>query len=438
MKQIILVILVLTGININAQNFDKYKMDSLFTLIETNQKGMGSLSIFQNGEEVYQNSFGFASIEENIKASHKTKYRIGSISKTYTATIIMQLIEEGKLDLSSKLSQYYPEVKNSERITIAYLLKHRSGIFNFTNSEDDQSWMKQQISKEKLVTKLVDYGSSFEPNEKAEYSNANYVFLSFIAEKIENKNFSEILKERICVPCSLKRTYYGSKISVKNNEALSYTKLNDWEIAAETDMSVSVGAGAIVSNSTDINNFLNCLFSYKVVSKKTLEIMMEIQDGYGIGMFQVPFYDKKAFGHTGGIDGFQSNAFYFPEEKVSVAYTSNGVVMPTNDILIGALSIYFGNYYTMPEFKEALQLKSEDLDKYLGIYSSPTFPLKITISKKENVLIAQATGQPSFPLEAYEKDKFKFDQAMLKMEFIPNEEKMILRQRGGEYELIKE
>ncbi len=157
-----------------------------------------------------------------------------------------------------------------------------------------------------------------------------------------------------------------------------------------------------------------------------------------MGVFQVPFGDKKSFGHTGGIDGFQSNAFLFPTERVSIAYISNGVTMPVNDILIGVLSIYFGKSYDLPVFTDALHLKSEELDKYLGIYSSLSFPLKITITKEKNVLIAQATGQPSFSLEAYEEHKFKFDQALLKLEFIPSESKMILRQGGSEFILERE
>ena len=437
-KQVLITLLLFLSIIVKAQEFDRAKMDSLFALIETNQKGMGSISIFNDGKEAYQNSIGFVSIQDNLKSNRKSKYRIGSISKTFTATIIMQLVAKNKLSLSSKLSEYYPEIENSDGISIEYLLKHRSGIFNFTNAEDYTSWMEQPISKEELITKITANGSSFEPNSKAEYSNSNYVLLSFIAEKITSTDYSELIQSKICEPCALKNTNYGSFISVKNNEALSYNRLTGWELATETDMSVPVGAGAIISTPTDLNLFLHCLFTNKVINQTGLDKMIEIEDGYGIGMFKVPFYDKFAFGHTGGIDGFQSNAFYFPNEKVSVSYLSNGAVMPLNDILIGALSIYFGKNYSLPEFAETLQLTTEDLDKYLGVYSSPTFPLKITITKNGSALLAQATGQPYFPLEAYEVDKFKFDQAMLKIEFNPAENLLVLLQGGGTFELKKE
>ncbi|MFO7827755.1 MAG: serine hydrolase domain-containing protein [Bacteroidales bacterium] len=438
MKTKLLGLALFIGLNIQAQDFDQAKMDSLFSTIEINEKGMGSISIFKNGNEVYQNSIGFTSIEENIPLTNQTKFRIGSVSKTFTATIVMKLIEQGKISLDDKLGNYFPEILNSETITIEHLLKHRSGIYNFTSAEDYVTWMEQPITRDELVEKIVSHGSVFEPDEKTEYSNSNYVLLSFIIEDITGKNFSEILSDFITQPCKLNDTYLGSKINLSQNEADSYTMLKDWKMSTETDMSVPMGAGAIVSTPTDLNRFLYCLFNHQLISAESLDKMTNIQDGMGLGIFQVPFYDKKAFGHTGGIDGFQSNAFFFPKENISVAYLSNGVVMPMNDILIGVLSIYFGRDYDLPEFKEPLELSSEELDKYLGVYSSLDFPLKLTISIEDNILIGQGSGQPSFALEAYDKHKFKFDQASLKIEFIPNEDKLILQQGGGVFELTKE
>lgn len=212
--------------------------------------------------------------------------------------------------------------------------------------------------------------------------------------------------------------------------------MNSWEFATETDMSIPLGAGGVVSCPTDLNIFFNNLFSYKMVSEKSLNIMKKITGNLGIGLFKIPFYNKHAFGHNGGIDGFQSIAGYFSEEKVSIAYITNGVVMPMNDIIIGALSIYFGREYSIPEF--SFKPDSKNLDKYPGIYSSAGFPLKVTITKKGNTLMGQATGQSSFPLEGYKTHKFKFDQAGLKLEFFPEEDTMILKQGGKEFKLVKE
>jgi len=418
--------------------FNRAKMDSLFAKIDEEKQGMGSIAIAKHGKLVYQNTFGYADIGENIPANATTTYRIGSISKTFTAAIIMQLVEEGKLTLDTKLSEYFPQIPNADKITIEQMLRHRSGLFNFTSAEDYTEWMEEPQSQDELVEKMVENGTVFEPGEKAEYSNTNYVLLSYIAETIDGKEFADILKDRITEPLKLEHTYYGGKINPKENEARSYTLLDDWQTATETDMSVPAGAGAIVSNPTDLTTFFSALFTGEVVSENSLEEMTELVDGIGLGMFQIPFYDKRAFGHNGGIDGFQSNAAYFPRDSVAIAYTTNGVEMGMNDILIGALSIYFGKDYELPEFKPGPELSSEDLDAYLGVYSSPTFPLDVTITKEGATLIGQATGQPSFQLKAYETHKFKFDPAQLKLEFIPEEDKMILRQGGGEFELTRE
>lgn len=165
--------------------------------------------------------------------------------------------------------------------------------------------------------------------------------------------------------------------------------------------------------------------------------MTKLIDGYGMGLLQIPFYNRLAFGHNGGIDGFQSNASYFQADQVGIAYVSNGAMMGINDILIGVLSIYFGKDYQLPTFSPAMEVKSEDLDQYLGVYSSTAIPLKITISKQGNQLIAQATGQSAFPLEAYEVHKFRFEQAGIKMEFLPKDKKLILIQ-GGKFEFVME
>ena len=124
---------------------------------------------------------------------------------------------------------------------------------------------------------------------------------------------------------------------------------DDWQAWESTHYSIALGAGSIVSNPTDLNRFINCLFKGDLVKKENLDKMMEMVDGYGYGMFSVPFNEKSGFGHTGGIDGFQSNCFYFPEDKLSVSYLSNGTKMLMNDVLIGVLSIYFDLGYILTE-----------------------------------------------------------------------------------------
>ena len=164
--------------------------------------------------------------------------------------------------------------------------------------------------------------------------------------------------------------------------------------------------------------------------------MKTIQEKYGMGIFQVPFYDKIGFGHTGGIDGFGSVLSYFPENKLSIALTSNGMIYENNNIMIAALSSYFNRKFEIPTFN-SIDLKTEDLDKYLGEYSSPKFPLSITVTKENTKLYAQASGQSAFPLDAVEKDKFEFTMAGIRLEFNPTQNQMTIIQGGRKNILTK-
>jgi hypothetical protein len=165
--------------------------------------------------------------------------------------------------------------------------------------------------------------------------------------------------------------------------------------------------------------------------------MKTIKDGYGIGLFQIPFFKSVGYGHTGGIDGFSSVYSHFPDDKISYALISNGTNMNNNDISIAVLSAVYDKPYEIPSFT-TYNVTSEVLEQYLGVYFSKQIEMKITITKQGNTLIAQATGQPAFPLEATDKDKFKFDKAGAKFEFIPTDKTMILFQGGEQITFTKE
>ena len=436
-KLILLFLLTLFSTILFSQTFDKDKLDLYFQALENNNKFMGSVAISENGKIMYTKSLGFADVETKTKPNSETKYRIGSISKSFTSAMIFKAMEENKLSLEEKIIKYFPAIKNAEKISISNLLNHRSGIHSFTDNKDYLSWNTQKKSEAELIKLIQDGGSDFDPDSKAAYSNSNYVLLSFILEKIYKKPYSEILTEKIIKPIGLKNTYYGGKINLKNNEANSYHFENGWKKESETDMSVPIGAGAIVSTPSDLLQFADALFGGKIISEKSLQLMETIKDGYGSGLFQMPFGDKKAFGHTGGIDGFTSNFGYFPVEKVSFAMTSNGSNFKNNDIAIALLSAAFHKSFEIPTFK-TYELKSEDLDQYLGIYSSKDLPLKITVTKDDKTLMAQATGQGAFPLDASDKNIFKFDQAGITLTFDPSKKEMILNQGGKNYNFTQE
>ena len=179
------------------------------------------------------------------------------------------------------------------------------------------------------------------------------------------------------------------------------------------------------------------MFEGRLLTPESLKIMKTIKEGYGSGLFQIPFYSKIGFGHTGGIDGFRSVYSYFEDDKISYALTSNGTNMNNNDISIAVLSAVFNKPYQIPVYTN-YALTSEDLDKYLGVYATKQMPLKITVTKNKNSLIIQATGQQAFVVEATEKDKFSLDQVGAKFNFNPIEKTMVLLQGGSEIKFTKE
>jgi D-alanyl-D-alanine carboxypeptidase len=435
----ILILIVLSVGNVFPQEINKPKLDSLLNILAEKNKAMGSLAISKNGTVVYSKAIGYSFISGNEKkpATVLTKYRIGSISKMFTATMIFQLMEENKISLNTTLDTYFPTIPNAGKITIGNLLNHRSGIHNFTSDPDYTTWMTQPKSQDEMIAVIAKNQPDFQSNEKTSYSNSNFVLLGYIIEKLTKQSYAKNLKDRITSKIGLANTSYGGKTDVNNNESYSYQFANGWAQLPETDMSIPGGAGAIVSTPTDLTQFIEALFSLKLVSNKSLVQMKTITDGLGMGMMRIPFYSRMAYGHNGAIDGFVSNVAWFPEDRIAVSYCTNGMVYPFNDILIGVLSICFNRDYTIPTFK-TIALKTEDLDQYLGVYASTQLPLKITVTKNGTVLTAQATGQSAFPLEASAKDMFKFDQAGVKMEFRPEKNEMTLKQNGGEYLFSKE
>lgn len=445
MKKALSLLLFVCVFNVSAQSFDTAKLDQYLTALESNEKAMLSLAIVKNGKPIYQNSIGFTDAKNQQKANKDTQYRIGSITKVYTATMIFQLIEEGKLSLDTKLAKFYPKVKNAAEISISMLLGHRSGIQNFTDTPNYSQYMTQPKTKAEMISLIEDLDSDFKPNSNAKYSNSGYVLLGFILEDITKESYARQLQKRIANKINLDRTVYGGPVNVEDNQAKSYTHNGaGWSPASVTDMSIPHGAGAIISTPTEVARFLSSLLEGKLVSADSLTKMKEIDQGFGRGLFQFPFYDKQAYGHTGGIDGFSSQAAIFDQDDVAFALTSNGTNYPMNDISIAILSIYYGRPYDIPDFaQKPIKLSKNDLVKYEGVFSSQDIPLKITMKVNNGQLTAQATGQQALNLTPYSSLDFRFDPAGIIILFESDDNKVDysqfnLKQGGGIFQFSRE
>lgn len=432
-------LLIVLGSSCTKQNINKPRLDSLLTSLQGHNKAMGSLAISVDGQVIYSRAFGYRSINgnEKIAPDSHTKYRIGSISKMFTATMIFQLIEEGKLKLNDRLANWFPELPNAQKITIGNMLNHRSGLYNFTNDAAYWPYSTQPCAEAEMTAIFAKQKPDFEPDEKAEYSNTNFVLLGYIIERITKKAYSEELKERIVSKIGLNDTYYGGKTNVKNNEAHSYVFAVKWMQMEETDMSIPGGAGAIISTPTDLTKFIEALFAGKLISMDHLNLMKTLNDNYGMAMFETDFDGKKGYGHDGGIDLFRSTLTYFPDQKLAIAYCSNSGAYNFDKVKEAALSIYFHKPFTFPEFKTS-PLKPEVLDKYLGVYSTKQTSFKITITKNNSTLIAQGTGQPQFVLEPVAQDRFIVSELGAISDFEPSKNRFVLEQGDSEMYFTKD
>lgn len=419
----------------SAQQIDKTSLDAYFDALARNDLWMGNVALMQNGQFVYTRAVGFSDVGNKQRATETTRYRIGSISKTFTTVLVFKAIEAKKLALDDKLSKWFPKIVNADKITIGMMLAHRSGIHSFTDDADYLSWNTQKQTEAQLLDRIVKGGSDFAPDSKTEYSNSNFVLLSFILEKVHKKPIAQLLKEQIAEPLKLNSLGMEGRID-GTISAHSYQYTGKWEQQPQTDLSVPLGAGSVVATAEDVARFFDALFHGKLLSADSLEKMKTIRDGYGMGLFKFPFDGKKGYGHTGGIDGFSSMVVHFDQGDVTAVRLSNGSNYKENDISIALLSAAFDEDITIPSFEKR---DVSALPKGpAGTYSSPSIPLKITIREADGQLFAQATGQMEFGLEKEADGSYTFAAAGIRLTFDLEARQMTLAQGGGTFVFTKE
>ena len=377
----------------------------------------GSVALFDGDRAVVTHSEG--TLEPGGAAvDADTRFRIGSITKVYTATVIFQLVDEGKLSLEDPLANWFPNIPNATEITLEQMLDHHSGLFSFTDAPDYKATMTEPATQDELVARIASYDPSFEPGAEAGYSNSAFVLLGFVIEAIEDKPYGEVVQTRILDRLATTRTGYGGNITPAANEVRSLDWKGDgWEVATQTDMSVPGAAGALVSTPTEMCRFARELFAGDLVSAESLDTMQTLEDGFGHGLFRFPYGERWAWGHNGGIDGFSSMLAYLPEDDRCFALTTHGQNTQTNDIAIVALHTLYGVPWEAPTVTSILRLTVEQLEPFVGTYSSKTVPIELTIAVDGALLTAQGTGQSAFPLTPVAENEFVFEPAGVRLVF---------------------
>lgn len=421
-----------------SQPLDQAKLDLLLDRLNEKNKGMGALTLAKDGKVIYSHAFGYSYIkgDEKKPATAETKYRLASTTKTYTAVMVLQLVEEGKLKLSDTLDRFFPQIPYATKITIAHMLWHRSGIRNL---EPDGSWGRQARTREEVLAKIAEGAPDFEPDTQSRYSNSGYNLLGQIIEKVGGKPYAVALKERIVAKLGLKETYAldVGQAEASRNEAVSYRYLDGYWVAPETDLSIPGGAGAILATTAEMAKFIQGIFDLKLISADSLKQMLTIKDGEGMGIVTFTFGGKTFYGHTGGGASSGTWLAYCPEEKLALAYATNLKIYPVVKIVEGALDIYWHRPYEVPTF-EPLKLSPEVLDRYVGSYTHPDAPAKAEITRDGETLYFRPPGaKTAAPLEATEPDKFKIDPGVT-FEFDTAKGQMAVKRRGVERVFMKE
>lgn len=330
-----------------SQDIHAEKLDDYISYIQKNNLDIGSISVFQKEKEVYFKSFG--NIEKQ-KTNRNTTYQIGSVTKLFTAVLIFKLIEQHKISLDDRLSKYFPDIKNADHITIKNLLEHSGGLNNYVKKDEKIVWLKEPRSDQEIMQEITGQRILFSPGENVFYSNSGYYLLGKIIEKEFGKNYGDVLKEEITGPLQLSQT----KSALQNPKQItgSYIFEHDtWQPAKDFYFKNIVGVGDISSSTENLNRFINSLFTYKILSKETVDIMKPVigKETYGRGLMTFNFHAVNFYGNTGGTYGTNSILIFDEKTNISIALIINGERYPRNEFISDLVDIIYHNTSTFPE-----------------------------------------------------------------------------------------
>lgn len=342
------------------------KIDKIHELISTYAeygKFNGSILVAEKGEIIYKKGFGLANMEWDIPNQPDTKHRLASITKQFTAMLIVQLVAENKLQLDVPISTYlpnYPKI-NGDRITIHHLLTHTSGTPNYTSFPNYRDMMRNHHSPAEIVSLFCDLELEFTPGEKHAYSNSGYALLGVILEKITGKTFEQLLQDKIFTPLKMKDTGFDHHDTVLKNRASGYYKNGASYITANfIDMSVAYSAGAIYSTVEDLYIWDQALYTEKLLPKKYMDLLFDKHIpvygrhyGYGweIGeMSKGNSNDRvQVVNHSGGINGFNTLITRIPADKSSIILLNNTSGAPLYHISKAIGGILYDQPYDFPK-----------------------------------------------------------------------------------------
>jgi len=365
----------------------------------------GSILIAREGKVLFSKGYGMANLEHEVPNTPQTKYRLGSITKQFTAMAILILQEQGKLNVHDKIKRYLPDApKTWDEITIENLLTHTSGIYNYTESLEFLKTLPVRVTLKELIARFKDKPLNFKPGEKFSYSNSGYVLLGQIIETVSGQNYPSFLKQAILDPLTMNESGYDNATSIMKHRASGYVRrlgivLTNCDFV---DMSIPHAAGAMYSTTLDLLKWDQALYTEKLVPRKSLDAMFTPHKGnYGYGWMIDKKFGQTRYEHGGGIMGFVTIIERYPDEKLLVVALSNLENSPIGSIGTDLAAIALGQRYVVPREPKVARLDPAIYDAYAGRYEADVAGKDrkiITITRDGSRLLCEPAGKAKFVL----------------------------------------
>ena len=416
---------------------------------------LGSVIVVRDGETLFTNGYGMASLEHQVTNSPQTKFRIGSITKQFTAAAILQLQDRGQLDVQEPVTTYLPDYPNGDRITLHHLLTHTAGIPNLTNFPDYVEWMRLPTTLEGQMARFQDMPLEFEPGAQYSYSNSGYILLTQIIETVSGQSYDQYLKDHLFQPLGMENTGYEMPLAVIDGLANGYQFTGEsYQQAEYINMAVPQGAGGLYSTVADLAQWHEFLFnnakrdttvlSDGAIAAMTFPHVLMDEDTpslfYGYGLVISEQGENRYIAHGGGINGFVTNLGSIPDLGITIAVLSNVETANPAWISEDLTAIVLGQPYEIPMQPEAVTVDPALYDRYVGTYEvTPGFQVSITVESGQ--LQVQGTGQPAIPL--YPASETEFFAKVIEFRMVFNSasdgvvESITLFQNGQEITALK-
>ena len=371
---------------------------------------MGAVLVAKDGKILLDKGYGSANLEWKIANDGDTKFRLGSVTKQFTATAILLLAERGKLSLDAPVKTYLTDAPASwDKVTVRNLLNHSAGIPNFTGFDDYGKTKALATTPTDLIARFRDKPLDFAPGERMDYSNSGYVVLTAIVEKASGQPYGAFVADNIFKPLGMADSGYDSHKTVLARRASGYTPSPAGVVNADyLDMTVPQGAGGLYSTTHDLLKWQSALFGGKVLKPESLTAYTTpFKNNYALGVIVAKADGKTSFEHSGGIDGFNTWLGYDPDSRVTVIVLANLNGGAASKLGKSMMTLGRGGEVTLASERKAIAVAPATAREYVGEYAlSPT--VSTTVRYEGGKLTAQMTNQEAFEIFAEKPDFFFF------------------------------